>query len=250
MAIELYVATPCYGCKLTAGFVACLLQLQGECMMRGISMACQLLGNESLVQRGRNILIEQFYQSEAKFLLFLDADLAFSPSAILDRLLPFARTHPDAVVTGVYPKKSYDWSRLDATSSEPLHMQTCDFNINITDPKATVDNGFVEVLDSATGCMLIPRGVIETMKTKYSELQCVNDINPGKHPIKEYTAVMDCMIDPDSRRYLSEDYAFCRRFQAIGGKIYADLASGMCHIGTNTYDGDIRERFTMKFSED
>ena len=64
-------------------------------MRRGISMACQLLGNESLVQRARNILIEQFYQSGAKFLLFLDADLAFSPM-ILDRLLPFARKRPDA----------------------------------------------------------------------------------------------------------------------------------------------------------
>ena len=247
---ELYVATPCYGCKLNAAFAACLLQLQGECMKRGISMACQLLGNESLVQRARNILIEQFYQSGAKYLLFLDADLAFSPSAVLDRLLPFARAHPDAVVTGVYPKKSYDWSRIDPASAEPVSMQVCDFNINIVDAEAKVDNGFVQVLDSATGCMMIPRGVIETMKAALPELQCVNDINPGKHPVTEYVAVMDCMIDPESRRYLSEDYAFCRRFQQLGGKIFVDLASGMCHIGTHTFEGDIRERFSTTFHAD
>jgi len=247
MAIELYVATPCYGCKLNAAFVACLLQLQGECMRRGIVMACQLLGNESLIQRGRNILIEQFHQSEAQFLLFLDADLAFSASAILDRLLPFARKNPEAVVTGVYPKKSYDWSRLDvANTEEPLHMQTCDFNINIVESDAKIEDGFVKVLDSATGCMMIPRAVITKMKAAYPDLQCVNDINPGKHPVKEYVAVMDCMIDPGSHRYLSEDYAFCRRFQDIGGDIYVDLASGMCHIGTNMYEGDIRERLTMR----
>ena len=248
MSVELYVATPCFGCRLNAAYVACLLQLQGECMKRGISMACQLLGNESLVQRGRNILIEQFYQSNAKFLLFLDADLAFSADAILDRLLPFARAHPQAVVTGVYPKKSYDFGRIQKDSTEPIHMQTVDFNINIVEQNAQIEDGFVRVLDSATGCMMIPRDVITKMKDAHPELKCVNDIQPGIHPVKEYVAVMDCMIDDVSRRYLSEDYAFCRRFQNIGGEIFVDLASGMCHIGTHTYSGDIRERFTMSFS--
>ena len=248
--IELYVATPCYGCKMNAAYVACLLQLQGECMRRGISMACQMLGNESLVQRGRHILIEQFYQSNAKFLLFLDADLAFSPTAILDRLLEFAKKNPDAIVTGVYPKKSYDFGRikLDSPTKEPLHMQAVDFNINIVDANAKAENGFIEVLDSATGCMLIPRQVVHRMREAYPELRCVNDINPGKHPVKEYVAIMDCMIDPVTKRYLSEDFAGCRRFQNIGGKIFVDLASGMCHVGTHTYSGDIRERFTMNYS--
>ena len=244
---ELYVATPCYGCKMNAAFAACLLQLQGECMRAGISMACQLLGNESLVQRARNILVEQFYQSNAKFLLFLDADLAFSPKMILDRLLPFARTHPNDIVTGIYPKKSYNWTQLKADSKEPVQSQVVDFNINIVKKDAVVENGFVEVLDSATGCMLIPRTVVEKLREHYrEELVCVNDINPGKHPVKEYVAIFDCMIDPDSRRYLSEDYALCRRMQQMGtGKIYADIASSMCHIGTHTYSGDIRDRFRI-----
>lgn len=247
--VELYVATPMYGCKCHAAFAASLLQLQGECMKRGVSMAVQLLGNESLVQRARNILIEQFYQSGAKFLLFLDSDLAFSPGAIIDRLLEFGRTHPDAVVTGAYPKKSYDFSRIKPGAKEPVAMQTVDFNINIVDSKARVENGYVKVLDSATGCMLLPRQVIHKMREAYPELKCVNDINPGKHPVKEYVAIMDCMIDPDTKRYLSEDYAFCRRFQQVGGDIYVDLTSGMCHIGTHTYEGDIRERFTISFND-
>lgn len=248
MPAELYIATPAYGCKLQAAYVACLLQLQGLCMKRGIPVAIQLLGNESLVQRGRNILIEQFHQSEASFLLFLDADLAFNPTMVLDRLLPFAKDHPDAVVCGIYPKKSYNWSQLSRESTEPVQSQVVDFNINIVKKDSPITNGFVEVLDSATGCMLIPRGVVTKMKEHYKDLRCVNDINPGKHPVKEYVAIMDCMIDPESKRYLSEDYAFCRRFQAVGGSIYADIASPMCHIGTYTFGGDIRERFTLSYA--
>lgn len=245
MPAQLFVATPCYGCKMAAGYAMSLLQLQGECMRRGISMTCQLMGNESLVQRGRNILIEHFWQSEAEFLLFLDADLAFDANAILDRLLEFAKKHPDAVVTGVYPKKAYNFSRLSKDTDEPINMQTVDFNINIVSTETKIEDGFVEVLDSATGCMLIPRAVVEKMKAAYPDLACVNDIDPGRHPIREYVAIMDVMIDNVSKRYLSEDYAFCRRFQHIGGKIYADLASGMCHIGTYTYGGDIRSRFRV-----
>lgn len=246
---SLYVATPCYGCKMTADFAACLLQLHGQCMRRGISMTTQLLGNESLIPRARNIMIEEFFMSGAEFMLFLDADLAFSPAAVLDRLLPFAVARPDAVVTGVYPKKHHDFTRLDATSTEPLRMQALDWNINIAGGTTQVHDGFAEVLDSATGCMLIPRGVVARMKEAYPELTCVNDINPGRHPVKEYVAMMDCMIDPDTRRFLSEDYAFSRRFQQIGGKIFADLASPMCHIGTVTYEGDLRARFVMTLAE-
>lgn len=245
---HLYVATPCYACRMNAAYVACLLQLQGECMTRGISIQIQHLGNESLIQRGRNIMIEKFFQSGAEVLLFLDADLAFSTEAILDRLLPFARAHPEAVVTGVYPKKDWDFSRLDvANTVEPLHMQACDFNINVTG-EAVVDKGFVRVLDSATGCMMIPRAVVARMRAAHPELHCVNDINPGRHPVKDYVAIMDCMIEPGTERYLSEDYAFCRRWQALGGEIWVDLATGMCHIGTRMYSGDIRERCTMSFA--
>ena len=34
-----------------------------------------------------------------------------------------------------------------------------------------------------------------------------------------------CMIDPDSGEYLSEDFAFCRRWTDLGGEIWLDVES-------------------------
>ena len=57
---------------------------------------------------------------------------------------------------------------------------------------------------------------------------------PGSD-IPEYIALFDCMNDPQSRRYLSEDYAFCRRHQIRGGDVWADTESPLAHVGSYIY---------------
>ena len=56
----------------------------------------------------------------------------------------------------------------------------------------------------------------------------------------------DTMIEPDTKRYLSEDYAFCRLWQKIGGKIYADIVSGMTHMGNYSFKGNVGTQFKSK----
>ena len=51
------------------------------------------------------------------------------------------------------------------------------------------------------------------------------------------------MIEPDTKRYLSGDYAFCRLWQKIGGKIYADIVSGMTHMGNYSFKGNVGTQF-------
>jgi hypothetical protein len=101
-------------------------------------------------------------------------------------------------------------------------------------------NGFAEVLDGPTGFMLIKRDVFTKMHERYPELECVNDHQ--NRDLEKYVAVFDCMIDPESRRYLSEDYAFCRRWQQMGGKIYADVMTVLGHVGNIRFIGNLEER--------
>ena len=69
-------------------------------------------------------------------------------------------------------------------------------------------------------------------------------INVGKlYASDNCYAFFDTMIDPVSNRYLSEDYAFCRLWQKIGGKIYADVASSLTHYGTYSFKGNVSHKF-------
>ncbi len=244
----LYIATPCYACMMEIQFVQSLLCLQIQCMARGVECYVDLVGNESLVQRARNILVARFLaNSKFTHLLFIDADIAFDPETVF-RCLDFDKD----CVTAIYPKKAYLWevveAKLATKSPEPLTQQGLDFNINII-KNAQMTNGFAPVLDAATGFMLISRTLLQKMYDAYRPtLYCVNDImSGGPQRVEDYVAVFDCMIDPETKRYLSEDYAFSRRIQHIGGKVWADVASPLCHIGNYIYNGDIRTRARTTF---
>jgi hypothetical protein len=55
--------------------------------------------------------------------------------------------------------------------------------------------------------------------------------------------LFECAIDPQSGVYLSEDYAFCARWRALGGEIWLDLHSRLTHTGTSSYEGDCAGRY-------
>lgn len=238
--IHLYVATPAYGCTVTSAYASSLIQLQGTCIRRGIECSVDMIGNESLVQRARNVLQARFLKSNATHLLFVDADIAFAPESVF-KLLDAKKD----VIAGVYAKKNINWEMLQQKirdgTTEPVRGAGLDYNINVRGESAVVD-GVVEVLDAPTGFMLIARSVIERMWSEYAEpLWCKNDIQ-GSTNVDAYCAIFDCMIDPESRRYLSEDFAFCRRWQRMGGTIHADVSFPLAHVGSHTFTGDIRTR--------
>ena len=61
-------------------------------------------------------------------------------------------------------------------------------------------------------------------------------------------ALFDCIIDPESKRYLSEDYTFCRRWQQIDGAIWLDPRVALNHVGHYTFRGNVRKMLTGESS--
>ena len=102
-------------------------------------------------------------------------------------------------------------------------------------------DGFVEVAEAPTGFMCIKRQVLYDMMKRYPKLNYVPD-GPPNHPQAHlHWLFFDCMVDPDSGRYLSEDYAFCRRWRDIGGKVFVDVDTPLQHLGQMAYHGNLFE---------
>jgi hypothetical protein len=240
---SLFLGIPCYACMMCNTFAASLIALQALCAQRGIQIYMDFVGNESLIERARNILVKRFIQQpNFTHMMFIDADIGFNPESVI-RLLEFDKD----VTSAVYPKKSINWEivkkKIAQGSSEDVRQMGLDFNINLISNDPPI-NGFVKVLDVATGFLMMKREMIERMYEHYKEeLFAVNDIQ-GQN-VADYIAIFACSIDKQSKRFLSEDYAFCRRWQEMGGEVWADLSTPLSHSGSHSYSGNILERITL-----
>jgi hypothetical protein len=240
MSVLLFVSTPCYGGICLAAYAESLLRLQRLCASKGIQMMLDTTENESLVHRARNLAVARFMQkTQATHFLFIDADIHFDPESVI-RLIESGHD----IAVACYPKKCIMWDQVESgvkagEVKDPGKMGSS-LVMNFKYANSPVRNGFVEVLDGPTGFMCIKRDVFAKIEVKYPELQCVNDHQ--NRDLDEYHACFDCMIDPVSRRYLSEDYAFCRRWQQMGGQIFADVTTTLGHVGNIRFHGTLDER--------
>lgn len=87
--------------------------------------------------------------------------------------------------------------------------------------------------------MLVKREVFDTWKAAYPQKKYKPDHVGQKHfdGSRYITAYFDTVIDPQSERYLSEDYMFCQWYRAIGGKIWLCPWVQTQHVGTYAFTG-------------
>ena len=99
-------------------------------------------------------------------------------------------------------------------------------------------------LYAGAGFLLIKRAVLTKMISAYPHLrftamhtQAVPNNSPHQY------ALFDCMIEPDTGHYLSEDYTFCRRWRDIGGTLWLDTQGPLIHVGAHEFAGrpDVRD---------
>ena len=241
----LFVSVPCYGAQVLEAFAGSFIHLAELCRAKNIQLCFDTTENESLIPRARNVSMGRFMKkSTANYFMFIDADIHFDPNSVI-RLLESGHDFTCAA----YPKKCIMWEDASKCIKEgdtrPPELMSSSLVMNFKRGNATqrVTNGFVEVLDGATGFMLVKREVVEKMYAHYKEeLFCINDHQNAD--FKDYVALFDCFIDPDNNRYLSEDYAFCRRWQQMGGKIFADSRATLGHVGNLVFNGRLKDRIT------
>jgi hypothetical protein len=237
---KVFLSTPCYGGLCLEKYMSSVIKLQILLMKEQIELMIDTTENESLVHRARNVSVGRFMQkTDCEYLMFIDADIDFDPQAVV-RLVKSGHE----LSVACYPKKVVMWDQaaqaIKNGDDRDMAMLSSSLVVNIGATRRTIEDGFVEILDGPTGFMLINRSVFKKLEEKFPELWCKNDHQ--NRDFDDYHAAFDCMIDPESRRYLSEDYAFCRRWQQVGGKIYADVNTTLGHVGNLPFSGCMEER--------
>ena len=245
--VHLVVATPCLGGQVSSIYASSIFALQRALRsMSNVDLKVCLRDGDALITRARANLVTLFLDDPtATHLLFVDADIGFAPEQVF-RLIESGAD----VVAGCYPIKRVNWDkakRAVAANRPNLPAASLDYVLEIDDPdRVVVVNGFSRVRYAGTGFLMIRRQVLERMcaHPNYASLKFLRE-----HSLDALAgspnrfALFECMIDPATGNYLSEDFAFCKRWTDIGGEIWADLDSRLDHVGPSVFRGDIASQF-------
>ncbi len=242
--VNLAIATPCFGGQVSALYAASLFKLQKQIRSySGVSLKIFFKDGDALITRARASLVSQFLDDpDATHLLFIDADIGFEPEQVL-RLIECGAE----ICAAVYPVKRIDWDKVASTikSARPNPAAAAlKYVFEVDDPSAVTESaGFVKVRYAGTGFLMIRRNALEKMCARYPQLRYKRD-----HSVDAATesnnrfALFECMIAEDGT-YLSEDFAFCKRWTDIGGEIWADLNSKLNHVGPMMFCGELSSQF-------
>jgi hypothetical protein len=245
--IHLVVATPCFGGQVSSIYASSIFRLQHALRSKSnAELKVQLRDGDALITRARANLMTLFLDDPtATHFLFVDADIGFEPEQVF-RLIESGAD----VVAGVYPIKRVNWDkarRVIENRRSNVPSAALDYVLEIDNPDhVAVVNGFTRVRYAGTGFLMIRRNVFEKMcaHPAYASLQFFRE-----HSLDALAgspnrfALFECMIDPTTGTYLSEDFAFCKRWTDIGGEIWADLESRLDHVGPTVFHGDVSSQF-------
>jgi len=236
-----YLATPCWGGLVNIFFLRSVLALQAACEARGVGLHVELLSNDPLITRARSRLAARFLKHPlATHFLFVDADIGFEPQAVF-RLLDAGKD----VAGGVCPLKQIDWDKVRAAAqagAADLMAKSVGYVVRFIptpDNSVSVEDDLAKVAYVGTGFLMISRAALQQVTDAHPELTA--DLSAVDPEAGETVMVFDTIVDPRNGQQLSEDYAFLRRWNDLGGDVWADVASRFVHVGHAAYAGSLME---------
>ncbi len=249
----LFVGTPVHS-EVSIHYAQACLELQKYAFLRKRKVMFQLM-KSSLVTQGRNLCVSAFMESKFSHLLFIDSDIHFQPESI------YKLVEADKDVISIpYPLKSMMWAKgwkkiQDGLikSADQLSKGCFTYPMKVEDyNNIRMENGIIEVTHSPTGCMLIKRSVLEKMIDKYPELLVDQDtVINGEYVKRPFMYnFFDTLHDPKTKKYLGEDFGFCKRWKDIGGKCHAYVNEYITHIGEFPYEGRFLDELIVRPQND
>jgi hypothetical protein len=247
---SLMVCTPCYGGMTNALYTKSMIDLGIMATKYGLDVRTSFIMQESLVPRARNYLTDEFLRSDCTHMMFIDADIGFNAEDVIT-LWSLAEDDRDIVV-GAYPKKTVAWEKIvravekGYADADPNNLEKYvgDYVINAISGKEEIKlDEPSEISEAGTGFMVIRRDVFDDFKIAYPEKSYLPDHVRNDHfdGTREIHAYFDCIIDPETKRYLSEDYYFTQACRALGKKVWLCPWVKLIHSGTYNFAGSLHD---------
>ena len=244
--IRLAIATPCFGGQVSSLYATSIFKLQRALRSTPeVELVIHMREGDALITRARADLVALFLDDPAAtHLLFIDADIGFEP----DQVMRLVASGGD-MVGGAYPIKRVNWDKARKVIEEQrpnTRSAALDYVLEVEDPeRIAVVGGFARVRYAGTGFLMIRRQALERMCRHYASLQFRREhsIADSLAASPNRFALFECMIEPLTGIYLSEDFSFCKRWTDMGGEIWADLESRLNHVGPTTFYGDVATQF-------
>lgn len=254
--VKVVILTPCYGGVCHVNYTCCLINTLNLFTQLKIPIRVEFCKNDSLVSRARNNLIAKgMVDKDTTHFMFIDSDITWNPVDILKLILS-----DRGLVGGVYPVKSIYWDAIVRDHGDKPHLidawlerkrgsalkgvpdeeyvqhRLVRYNINYLSPNLHIENNVMEVKHLATGFMMIQRATLEALMEKHPETKYVDDVNYLSGNENDYAyALFDCGVE--NGHYYSEDWLFCSRWSALGGRVYADISIDLTHTGQHDFRG-------------
>ena len=241
---KLFVATPMYGGSCLGSYMKSCLDLQSLANQYGVDIRFSFLFNESLIQRARNYLTDEFLRSDCTHLMFIDADIGFEAIDIIAML-----TMDKDIIGAPYPKKTIKWENVKrAIEKHPdisvSELEKLGGDIVFNPVAGTREFSVAEplqVLEIGTGMMMIKRDVLEKFKVAYPEYEYTPDHVGTEHfgGERKIHSYFNVEIDKESNRVLSEDYHFCQQCRKVGIEVWMAPWVNCSHTGTYQFQGNL-----------
>ena len=234
MNLHLVIGTPMYGGMCTSEYTQSLLNLSESANKSDVKLTTIFLGNESLIQRGRNTIAHHFMElPDATHLLFIDADMKFRTEDIV-RMIQADKSF----IVGPVALKGYNWEEIRQAAingEDEINRTGGVFNINKLPGIDMVDeNTPFEIEHGGNAFMMLRRDVFETLKPHTPIYTNGGRSLPDGVEIYDYFRVE---INKDTNHLLSEDYFLCHSYRQLGGKVWCAPWVETGHFGSHLFNG-------------
>jgi hypothetical protein len=215
MQKHIWIAIPAYTGTIHLGTMRSIISDLLLLAERGDRVTIFDESGNALIGDCRGLICTKFLEGDGTHLVFVDSDVSWEAGSLL-RLVD----HEVDFVAGLYPQRR-----------DPIDF-CCQW---LPKPELELEDGLIEVAGVPAGFMCLTRAMLEKMVGQYPDSQFY------------------CKGAPDDTAYdlfgpyrigklkFGEDYAFCRRWRDMGGKVWIDPEIRMGHCGYKTFMGQVGE---------